>query len=639
MIDLQNISLSFGERVMFDELSFQLGDSDKVCLSGRNGTGKTTLLKLICGEQTVDSGNIMRSRETSIGYLRQHMDVPLDKTVFETAFAAFDRMIVVEAELEKLHEKMADPDADHDALYVKVERLQSELDAADWHSCEARTHQILDGLGFTTEERSRPIGSFSGGYRMRAALAKILLEQPTCLLLDEPTNHLDLDSNLWLEDYLRNFDGSFVLVSHDRYFVDRICSRMVEIEYSTVNDYPLPFSRYEAEREARRIQIEQAYKRQQEKIGQLERYIERFKAKNSMATQAKSKEKMIDRMEKVILPQSMPDIRVRFPAATPSGKVVFKADSLEKSFGDHVIFKDANFVVQAGDKVAIAGHNGAGKTTLLNVMLGVIPASKGAVTLGANVSFGYFSQYDEPDEKEKQTDIYTMISAENSSLKVSQVRGILGSMLFSDDDVFKKYGVLSGGERTRVRLCRLLVRNHNVLVLDEPTNHLDIYSKDILLEALRQYNGTVLFVSHDRYFAENASTRVLTVDNMRVRDYPGTYAEYWKELAQVRVGVGLSTNKTKTQGGDTGGGNWEVKKERDKTIRKLRGRIEKAEAEIGKTEARVTDLIDQQNSPANSSNAVRCAELHKEQMQCEAKIEKCYAEMEKAEKELKELEG
>jgi ATP-binding cassette subfamily F protein 3 len=531
MIDVSNLSLAYGERDLFDDISFQLGDSEKVCLAGPNGSGKSTLLKLLCGEIRPDGGSIIRSKSVKVGYLRQHLGEDGGLTVFQAALEAFGDALKSSKELDALHTAMANGAHPTDAELERMDFLQDELIHSGFYTAESETRKVLHGLGFEPEKQDVPLGSLSGGWRMRVALAKVLLSHPTCLFLDEPTNHLDLESIVWLESYIRNYSGCLVLISHDRQFVDRTCDRIIEIQSGALAYYPLPYSRYEAERVVRREQLLREYKKQQDEIAGLERFVERFKAKASKATQAQSKQRMLDKIDRIELPSGAAQIKLKFLEAPPSGQWVFEAENLTKKYGDLQVFKDGKFALQAREKVVLVGPNGAGKTTLLKLLLGIEKPTDGTIVRGANVQVGYFAQYEEPTPVEAEMDLISYLAASFPKMGTQQIRGILGAMLFSDDDAFKKFGILSGGERSRVRLCRLLLQNCNVIVLDEPTNHLDMDSKTLLMEALHDFGGTVLFVSHDRHFVENVASRVLLVKNGRITDYPGDYAYYCRKLA------------------------------------------------------------------------------------------------------------
>ncbi|MDB5048885.1 MAG: ATPase component of transporter with duplicated ATPase domain [Fibrobacteres bacterium] len=544
MIDVRNLSLSFGDRYLFKELSFQLGDKEKICLAGPNGSGKTTLLKVLCGEQQTDGGQIIRSNSVKIGYLRQHLGEDKGATVYEAALQAFGDALDFAKELDGLHAILGEREAT-EAELNRMDFLQDELIRSNYYTAESETRTVLAGLGFSNDEQDRPLGAMSGGWRMRVALAKVLLAQPTTLFLDEPTNHLDLESIVWLESYIRDYSGSLVLISHDRAFVDRTCDRILEITNSQLTYYPVPYTRYEEEKALRMEQLVKAHKKQTDEIASLERFVERFKAKASKATQAQSKQKQIDKIERIVIPGGVSTIRLKFPEAPPSGQWVFDAEDVDKAYGDQEIFRDGKFSIQRGDHAVLVGPNGAGKTTLLKVLQGIEKPTGGKVTVGANVVIGYFAQYEEPTAAEAAMDLITYLEYSLPKIPTQQLRSVLGAMLFSDDDAFKKFGILSGGERARVRMCRLLLQNCNVLILDEPTNHLDMDSKQLLMRAIEAFTGTVLFVSHDRYFVENIATRVILVKNGKVTDYPGDYHYYLNKL--------LSDDRYATEAKQAGG--------------------------------------------------------------------------------------
>lgn len=546
MIDVRELGLGFGARDLFKGLSFQLGDRDRLCLAGRNGTGKTTLLKVLCGEIQPDSGQVIRSSDVRIGFLRQHPENMVGATAYEAALHAFAPVLAQAQELEALHEAMGHRELSDDEMH-RLDHLQDEMLRTGYYTAEAETRTVLAGLGFDDEEQNKPMAKLSGGWQMRVSLARVLLQKPTVLFLDEPTNHLDLESILWLEDWLRNHRGSMILISHDRRFVDRTCERLLEIEGGQTVAYPLPYEAYENERALRAAQKEKAYARQQDEIEKLERFVARFKAKASKATQAQSKQKQLDRIERIVLDGTVASIRLKFPEAPPSGAFVFEAEGLAKSFPDRDVFADGAFAIRAGDRCVLTGPNGAGKTTLLRTLLGLEKPTAGEVRQGHNVQVGYFAQYEEPTAEEREFTLVEWMRRCNPKAGDLLVRNLLGAMLFSDDDAFKKFGVLSGGERSRLRLCRLLLQSCNVLVLDEPTNHLDVVSKDLLLQAISDFSGTVIFVSHDRDFVEAIATRVIQVKGGRITDYPGDWDYYLAKLEADRRRSGQKEDKP--QGG------------------------------------------------------------------------------------------
>ncbi|MDB5102644.1 MAG: transporter [Fibrobacteres bacterium] len=545
MIDVRNLTLTFGDRYLFKELSFQLGDKEKICLAGPNGSGKTTLLKILCGEQQVDGGQIIRSSSVKIGFLRQHLGEDGDHTVYTAALQAFSEALDFSKELDGLHAILGEREAT-ESEYNRMDFLQDELIRSNFYTAESETRTVLAGLGFSNEEQDRPLAAMSGGWRMRVALARVLLSQPTCLFLDEPTNHLDLESIMWLESYIREYSGSMVLISHDRQFVDRTCDRIMEITNSNLTYYPVPYERYEEEKALRMEQLLRAHKKQQDEIAGLERFVERFKAKASKATLAQSKQKQLDKIERIEIPTGVSTIRLKFPEAPPSGQWVFEVEDLDKAYGENTIFRNGKFGIQRGDHAVLVGPNGAGKTTLLKLIQGIETPTRGKVTIGSGVVIGYFAQYEEPTPAEAAMDLLSYLSASLPKIGTQQLRSVLGAMLFSDDDAFKKFGILSGGERARVRMCRLLLQNCNVLILDEPTNHLDMDSKHLLMRALDEFTGTVIFVSHDRYFVENIATRVILVKGGKVTDYPGDYHYYLSKI--------LSDRYAEEQANGNGGG-------------------------------------------------------------------------------------
>jgi ATP-binding cassette subfamily F protein 3 len=509
---------------------------------------------------------------------------------------------------------------------------------------------------------------------MRVALAKVLLSQPTCLFLDEPTNHLDLESIVWLEGYIRDYSGSMVLISHDRAFVDRTCDRILEISNSQLVYYPVPYAKYEEEKALRMEQLLKAHKKQQDEIASLERFVERFKAKASKATQAQSKQKQIDKIERIVIPNSVSTIRLKFPEAPPSGQWVFEAEDVDKSFGEHEIFRDAKFGIQRGDHCVFVGPNGAGKTTLLKVLQGIEKPSSGKVTVGANVVVGYFAQYEEPTPEEAAMDLVSYLQASLPRIPTQQLRSVLGAMLFSDDDAFKKFGVLSGGERARVRMCRLLLQNCNVLILDEPTNHLDMDSKELLMRAMDEFTGTVLFVSHDRYFVENIATRVILVKGGKVTDYPGDYQYYLNKLSSDdRYGTPDAAAKPKSSNKDSkpaaptklsdanvakapkapanekalpasadapagaaaapGPMDWEAKKDAEKQKRKAEKRWGEIEASISGLDQKVATLDAELCLPETYADQALSTRLAKEKREAEEALAALYKELEQLEAE------
>jgi ATP-binding cassette, subfamily F, member 3 len=528
MLSLKNAGKRFGPRVLFLEANWLVRDQEKTALVGANGAGKSTLMKVLAGLETLDYGDVEQARGMSIGYLPQE-GLPLTgRTVFDECLTVFDEIRAMEREAVTLSAQMAELDHAGPEYASAAERyslLQERFHALDGYALDAQVGAVLTGLGFGKQDWTRPTGEFSGGWQMRIALAKLLLAQPNLLLLDEPTNHLDLESRNWLEDYLKNYPFGYVLISHDRYFLDVTIDRTVEIWNKRLTIYQGNFTRYLTQKEERRAQLEAAYRNQREQIEHLEAFINRFRYQATKAKQVQSRIKELDKIERIEIPEEEPAIHFKFPQPAPSGRMVVAAEGLGKSYGAKRVFSHARFSIERGDRVALVGVNGAGKSTLIKLLTGDEAPTEGAVRPGHNVVSEYFAQ-DQYKALDPETRILDDIS--RAAIKVPEVvlRSLLGCFLFSGDDVFKPLGVLSGGERNRYALARILVSPSNFLLLDEPTNHLDMRAKDVLLEALAAFSGTVIFVSHDRYFIDRLATRVLEVENGAVTMYEGNYEEY-----------------------------------------------------------------------------------------------------------------
>ena len=468
----------------------------------------------------------------TIGYLPQDGLALSGRTVFQEAMSVFDNLRAMEKELEELHHKMADLDpADPEwaAAADRAHHIDSEFRNRDGYAIEAQVGTVLDGLGFRKEDWPRRTEEFSGGWQMRLALAKLLLERPSLLLLDEPTNHLDLEARNWLETYLDNYPGAYILISHDRYFLDVTVKKTVEVWNKRVHFYTGNYDKYLAQKTERRDQLMAAYRNQRERVEQLEAFINRFRVQATKAKQVQSRIKELEKIERIEVPPDEQTIHFKFPQPKPSGRIVAEFKDVSKSYGEKFVFGDANFVIERGDRVALVGNNGAGKSTLIKLLSGTEPLSTGSYTLGYNTTQDYFAQdqYKELDPEARMLDDIANAAPRSTQ---TELRGLLGCFLFSEDDVFKKIGVLSGGERNRYALAKILLAPSNFLLLDEPTNHLDMRAKDVLLDALKEYNGTVVFVSHDRYFIDNLAQRVFEIEEGHVHVYPGNYEDYlWRK--------------------------------------------------------------------------------------------------------------
>jgi ATP-binding cassette subfamily F protein 3 len=532
MIQLSAAGKRFGPKVLFQDLDWLITPRDRVGLVGANGTGKTTLLKMLSGLESLDYGTSNRQRGIRCGYLPQDGLSLSGRTVFAECLSVFHDVHQMQREMEELAARMGDVDHEGEEYQEIAERfhqVQAELHARDGYNIESEVGVVLNGLGFKKEDWERRTEEFSGGWQMRIALAKLLLEKPNLLLLDEPTNHLDLETRNWLEQYLGDYPHAYVLISHDRYFLDVTVKKIAEIWNKKVWFYPGNYEKYLAQKTQRREQLEAAYKNQQAKVEQLQAFINRFRYQATKAKQVQSRVKELERMEKIEIPPEEKAIHFSFPQPQPSGRMVAEAKELGKSYGAKQVFAQADFVIERGDRIALVGVNGAGKSTLIKLLSGLEPATTGDIKLGHNVDVDYFAQdqYKALDTQARMLDDLFSVAPRSTQ---TELRSLLGCFLFSEDDVFKTIGVLSGGERNRYALARMLLHPSNFLLLDEPTNHLDLRAKDVLLESLKKFTGTVVFVSHDRYFIDKLATRVFEIGDGRIEVFPGNYEDYlWRK--------------------------------------------------------------------------------------------------------------
>jgi ATP-binding cassette subfamily F protein 3 len=535
MLSLQNAGKRFGPRILFLEANWLIRSREKTALVGANGTGKSTLMKVLAGLETLDYGQVQQTRGMSIGYLPQEGLALAGRSVFEECLTVFDELRDMEREVERLGGQLAvleHASQEYEAVAERYSTLQERFHALDGYALDAQVGGVLTGLGFGKEDWARQTDEFSGGWQMRIALAKLLLAKPNLLLLDEPTNHLDLETRNWLEDYLKSYPFGYILISHDRYFLDVTIDRTVEIWNKRLNVYQGNYTKYLSQKDERRTQLEAAYRNQRIQIDHLESFINRFRAQATKAKQVQSRIKELEKIERIEIPEEEPVIHFKFPQPPPSGRVVVEADGLSKSYGEKQVLNGVKFTIERGDRVALVGVNGAGKSTLIKLLTGAEAPTSGQVKLGHNVVSEYFAQ---DQYKVLDGDARMLDDISGAALKVPelQLRSLLGCFLFRGDDVFKPLGVLSGGERNRYALARILVSPSNFLLLDEPTNHLDMRAKDVLLDAIAAFSGTVVFVSHDRYFIDRLATRVLEVEGGTVTSHEGNYEDYlrWKGLA------------------------------------------------------------------------------------------------------------
>ncbi len=603
MIQLTAAGKRFGPKILFQELDWLITPHDRVGLVGANGTGKTTLLKVLAGTESLDYGTITQQRGIQSGYLPQDGLSLSGRTVFAECLSVFEHVHQMQREQEELARRMAEVDhasAEYQQIAERFHRIQAEMQARDGYTIEAEVGTVLNGLGFKKEDWQRRTEEFSGGWQMRIALAKLLLQKPNLLLLDEPTNHLDLETRNWLEQYLVNYPHAYVLISHDRYFLDVTVKKTAEIWNKQVFFYSGNYEKYLAQKAERRAQLEAAYSNQKEKIDQLEAFINRFRYQATKAKQVQSRIKELERMEKIEVPPEEKAIHFSFPQPRPSGRMVAEAKDLAKSYGAKNVFSGVNFVIERGDRIALVGVNGAGKSTLIKLLAGSEQATSGELRLGHNADVDYFAQdqYKALDPNARMLD--DLFEAAPRSTQ-TELRSLLGCFLFSEDDVFKTIGVLSGGERNRYALARMLLHPSNFLLLDEPTNHLDLRAKDVLLDSLQKFTGTVVFVSHDRYFIDKLATRVFEIGEGRVEVFPGNYEDYlWRKEGKGNAvpdpslisSSEVNPANTGTQANHHEAGKSEpetkVKRLNPIKLKRMRERLVEVEEEIARLEAAIT---------------------------------------------------
>ena len=557
MIQLNSAGKRYGHKLLFDGADLLITPRDRVGLVGANGTGKSTFLKILAGAETLDYGGVSVAKGISAGYLPQDGLTLTGRTVFAECMSVFSRLRNMEQELEQLTSRMAEIDhtsGEYEQVAERYHQIEHEFRVHDGYAIDAQVGAVLAGLGFGPEDWNRQTDEFSGGWQMRISLAKLLLQKPNLLLLDEPTNHLDLESRNWLEQYLADYPYALVLISHDRYFLDVTVNRIVEIWNKKIWTYSGNYEKYLSQKTQRREQLEASYRNQRERIEQLEVFINRFRYQATKAKQVQSRIKELEKMERVELPEEEKTIHFSFPQPKPSGRIVAEFAGVAKSYGEKQVFRNVDFMIERGDRIALVGVNGAGKSTLIKLLAGIEPLTRGQYSLGHNVQLDYFAQ-DQYKELDQDARILDDLGKVAPSSRETDLRNLLGCFLFSGDDVFKRIGVLSGGERNRYALLRMLLHPANFLLLDEPTNHLDIRAKDILLNALSAYTGTVVFVSHDRYFIDKLATRVFEIGGGQVEVYPGNYEDFlWrKQGGAAKLQESVSTPISPARSGNGNG--------------------------------------------------------------------------------------
>ncbi|HLA78514.1 MAG TPA: ATP-binding cassette domain-containing protein [Vicinamibacteria bacterium] len=550
MIHVEGLTKRYGDRVLLEDVSWHVKKRDRIGLSGPNGAGKTTLLKLLAGLEEPDAGSIRMASDTSIGYLPQDGIVHGGRTVFDEVVLAFEELLALKAEQHAIEDRLAeathDDGEDHDKLLTRYAEVGERFKHLGGYEMDARIALVLKGLGFSLEDQKRRTEEFSGGWQMRIALAKLLLARPNLLLMDEPTNHLDLPARNWLEEYLADYPGSVVLVSHDRYFLDSTVKRITEVGLRTLTDYHGNYSKYVVEHAAAMERLRESHRRQKEEIEKTEAFINKFRYQATKARQVQSRIKMLDKVERIEIPPERKKIRFKFPDAPKPGRVVLELKGVRRAYGENVVLRHVDLLVERGDRIALVGANGAGKSTLMRLLAGVDGPSSGVRLIGHNVVLDYFAQ-DQAAVLNPALNVYEEMSAASPSTMVPRIRTILGGFLFSGDDIYKRVAVLSGGERNRLALAKMLLNPSNLLLLDEPTNHLDLDSKEVLLDALADYGGTLIFVSHDRYFVDRLATKVIEVGGGEALLYPGGYEDFvfWKKQRESGLAVPLPTPERK----------------------------------------------------------------------------------------------
>ena len=638
ILSCQNISKAFVENQVLKNVSFHIEDHEKAAIVGINGAGKTTLLRIIVGEMTPDDGQVVLAKDKTLGYLAQNSTVDTSHTIYE-------ELLSVKADLLRLEEKIRECEnnmkhADGDALEDLMKQYTSlthAFETGGGYLYRSELVGVLKGLGFTEDEFSKPVATLSGGQKTRVALGRLLLQNPDLIILDEPTNHLDMNSIAWLETYLLNYKGAVLIVSHDRYFLDRIAGKVIEIDQSKATTFMGNYSDYAVKKEQLRVAAWNAYMNQQREIKHQEEVIEKLKSFNREKSikRAESREKMLDKIEVIEKPSEVrTDMKLTLTPRILSGNDVLTVEHLSKSFDSHKLFTDVNFEIKRGEHVAIIGDNGSGKTTLLKILNGLVPADQGTFRLGSNVEIGYYDQEHHVLHSEKT--LFEEISDDYPYLNNTQIRNVLAAFLFTGEDLFKRISQLSGGERGRVSLAKLVLSNANFLILDEPTNHLDIMSKEILEDALNGYEGTILYVSHDRYFINRTAHRILDLTEGQFVSYVGNYDYYLEKHDTVMAAI--EANAPQNADADSGVAakaaesevklDWKAQKEEQARLRKKENDLKKCEEKIAELEARISEIDTEMSAPAIGTQVAKLQELSKEQTACQEQLEKLYEQWE-----------
>ena len=628
----QNISKAFGTNEILKDASFHIEEREKAALVGINGAGKSTLFKIIVGEMTADTGEVILSKGKTLGYLAQHQDLTGDLTIYEEVLQAKQHLIRMEERLRALEEEMKHEQGERlEELMNTYTRLSHTFELENGYAYRSEVVGVLKGLGFEPEEFEKKVSTLSGGQKTRVALGRLLLTKPDVILLDEPTNHLDMESIAWLEGYLLNYSGAVFIVSHDRYFLDRVVTKIVEIDAGKVTTFEGNYSAYSQKKAMLREAAYHAWMNQQQEIRHQEEVIAKLKSFNREKSirRAESREKMLDKMEVLEKPSEVrADMRIRLEPRVTSGNDVLRVSNLSKSFPGQPLFSDLNFEIRRGERVAIIGNNGTGKTTILKILNGVVAPDGGQIELGTKVQIGYYDQEHQVLHMDKT--IFQEISDTYPYLTNTEIRNVLAAFLFTEDDVFQPIHTLSGGERGRISLAKLMLSNANFLILDEPTNHLDIVSKEILEQALRDYTGTVLYVSHDRYFINQTATRILELTNQQLVNYIGNYDYYLEkkeELTSIYAPSAAADNVEKPAQSAVKL-DWKTQKEEQARQRKRENDLKKTEARIEELETRDAEIDEEMSQPEVATDVAKCVALSNEKAEIAAELEQLYEKWE-----------
>jgi ATP-binding cassette subfamily F protein 3 len=643
MLHLKQLSKDFAGNPLFTNISWHLKKRERVALVGENGAGKSTLMKIIAGLSEPTSGEIQFARGAKASYLPQDGIVTTGCLLFHEARSAFGELLAMEEELHTLGkelEELPHDSADHDQMLERYGELQEQFRHGGGYTMESEIGTVLKGLGFQQDDWYRDCGEFSGGWQMRIALARLLLQRPDVLLLDEPTNHLDIEARNWLEEYLCSYPGSVILVSHDRFFMDQVCSRIAEVWNHTIADYHCSYSRYLVQREERISALREAKRLQDDEVGKTEDFIRRFRYQANKASLVQSRIKQLEKVERIVIPPERKRIRFHFPDATKSGKIVMELKELTKSYGSHVVLDNINLTIEKGERVALVGHNGAGKSTLMSVLAGA-EYQGGERVIGHNVTMDYFAQ-DQANVLDFERSAWDELYADAPYEMVPKLRDILGAFLFTGDDINKRVGVLSGGERNRLALAKMLLRPSNLLLMDEPTNHLDLFSKEVLLDALKSFDGTVVFVSHDRYFVNGLATRIIEVEGGGLENYYGDYEYYLGKKEGLVAGSVVQSGSFNAEESRSAAAqsappeqpkeerkrSREEEKQRKREDDKLKKQLTEIEKEIASTEGEVSRLEEEMGQPGYFDDPERGKAGGERHAALNLRLEKLYGEWE-----------